>query len=166
MILYLMRHAHALDVGEHGVRRDSERPLSRKGNDVARAMARHLARRGVSLQLIATSPLLRTRQTADIVAAELGGVPVDLCPELEPAEPLEGLLSWLRHCTLESVMMVGHMPDLAELASTLMGSRHHAGLAFKKAAVCRLAFGERAAAGRGTLEWLLPPAMILDPFTA
>lgn len=162
MNLYLMRHAHALDVGEGSIRRDSERPLSNKGLAVARGMARHLRHRGVNLDLIATSPLLRARQTAEIIASELDGVAMVVCPDLAPCVSSAVLPSTISLEALESVMLVGHMPDLCELACTLMlGQPAHA-VNFKKAAIGRISFSGHAQPGRGTLDWLITPAMVLD----
>jgi len=160
MNLYLMRHAHALDVGEAGIKRDRDRPLSQKGTGIAREVAQFLSAHGVKLELIATSPLLRARQTADIVAGEFGGIPVETCSGMAPSELPGDMLHWLHHCPFDSVMLVGHMPDLSDLASVLICKQPPAGLAFKKAAVCRIAFDHRPAAGHGTLEWLLPPSLI------
>ncbi len=160
MNLYLMRHAHALDIGEEGIRRDFDRPLSGKGQDITREVASALKTIGIKLDLIGTSPLLRARQTAEIVASELGGIPVDRCPMMAPNGSLSELIQWLRRCGFESVMLVGHMPDLAELASTLICGQPAAGVIFKKAAVCRITFDTQPAAGKGALEWLLPPAIM------
>jgi phosphohistidine phosphatase len=160
MNLYLMRHAHALDVGEAGIKRDRDRPLSRKGTEIAREVAQFLTRHDIKLDLIATSPLVRARQTAGIIAGEQGDIPLEICPAMAPAELHEDILHWLHHCPFDSVMLVGHMPDLSELASVLICKQPPAGLAFKKAAVCRIVFDHRPTAGHGALEWLLPPSLI------
>jgi phosphohistidine phosphatase len=160
MNLYLMRHAHALDVGEKGVRTDRDRPLSRKGLEITHEVALALKALGVQVDCVATSPYPRALQTAEIVARELGEVPLDKCPMLEPgASPIE-VVQWLRGSRLHSVMLVGHMPDLAEIASLLICGTPTAGLMFKKAAVCRISFDTLPSPGTGTLEWLLPPALL------
>lgn len=160
MNVYLMRHAHALDVGEEGIRRDFDRPLSGKGKDITREVAAALKAIGIKLDFIGTSPLLRARQTAEIMASGLGDIPVDLCPMMAPNGSISELIQWLRQCGFESVMLVGHMPDLAELASTLICGQPMAGVIFKKAAVCRISFDAQPAAGKGALEWLLPPSIM------
>lgn len=160
MNLYLMRHAHALDVGEAGIKRDRDRPLSPKGTGIAREVAHFFRRHTIALDLIATSPLLRAHQTADIMARELGGIPVETCPGMAPAELPEDMVNWLHHCPFDSVMLVGHMPDLSDLASLLISRQPPVSLTFKKAAVCRITFDHRPAAGHGTLEWLVPPSLI------
>jgi phosphohistidine phosphatase len=160
MNLYLMRHAHALDVGEKGVRTDRDRPLSRKGMEITHEVASALKTLGVQVDCVATSPYPRALQTAEIVARELGEAPLDRCPMLEPGASPTEVTQWLRGSTLHSVMLVGHMPDLAEIASLLICGTPTAGLMFKKAAVCRITFAASPAPGTGTLEWLLPPALL------
>lgn len=159
MNLYLMRHAHALDVGEKGVRTDRNRPLSPKGIEITHEVATALKTIGVQVDCVVTSPYPRALQTAEIVAHELEA-PVDKCPMLEPGASPAEVVQWLRGNKLGSIMMVGHMPDLAEIASVLICGYPTAGLMFKKAAVCRITFNAEPARGTGTLEWLLPPALI------
>ena len=159
MIIYLMRHGHALDVGEEGVRSDRERPLSRKGTGIVRDVAEALVTLGVTLDYVATSPLLRARQTAEIVAKVMGDVPLDNCPLLAPCGSYPELIQWLRHDKFKSIMLVGHMPDLSEFASAMICGHSNAGLNFKKAAVCRVTFDSVPETGRGVLEWLLPPSI-------
>lgn len=160
MNLYLMRHAHALDIGEKGIRSDRARPLSAKGIEISHEVAAALKAIGVQVDCVVTSPYPRALQTAEIVAQELGEAPIDKCPMLEPGASPSEVLQWLRGNTLDSIMMVGHMPDLAEIASVLISGTPTAGLTFKKAAVCRISFDAAPAPGTGTLEWLLPPALI------
>ena len=159
MNLYLMRHAHALDIGEEGIRRDFDRPLARKGKEITLEVAKALKTLDIRLDLIATSPLPRARQTAEIVAGELDA-PVDLCPMMAPNGSFQELILWLKKSGLGSVMLVGHMPDLCELASLLISGNPSAAIIFKKAAVCRISFDAGPASGTGTLEWLLPPALL------
>jgi phosphohistidine phosphatase len=160
MNVYLMRHAHALDVGEKGVRTDRDRPLSRKGLEITHEVASALKTLEVQVDCVATSPYPRALQTAEIVARELGNVPLDKCPMLEPGASPPEVVQWLRGSKLHSVMLVGHMPDLAEIASLLICGTPTAGLMFKKAAVCRISFDTLPAPGTGILEWLLPPALL------
>src|SRR2546422_11695090 len=72
MNLYLMRHGIALAQDEPGIKSDSERPLSPKGVKRLRSVAKGLARLKIPFSSFLTSPLLRARQTAEIVAQTLG----------------------------------------------------------------------------------------------
>jgi len=71
--LYVIRHAVAEDVAADGD--DHARPLTRKGSRRFARLVQRLARAGMAVDLIATSPLVRTRQTAEILAEELAGQP-------------------------------------------------------------------------------------------
>ena len=161
MRIYLMRHGNALDVGEQGVRRDSERPLSDKGVETCREVAQGLVTLGVNPDLVVSSPLVRARQTAEVVAETLGGRPLSLSPLLAPSGSLPDLLDWLHKGLWDSVLLVGHMPDLAVLASLLLCSHPNAGIDFKKSAVCCIAFLGRPAPGSGDLQWFLPPKPLI-----
>lgn len=158
MRLYVMRHAEALGTGENGVRSDAFRPLSPAGRQAAATIARQLRRLGVSPALVGASPLLRARQTAEIVAEELGaGGPPETLQTLAPGGSLLDLLDDLESRRLEAVLLVGHMPDLAELLSELVCGHTHAGLGLPTAGVACVAFERQPAIGRGILEWLAPP---------
>ena len=68
--LHLLRHAHAGDPAKwQGP--DDLRPLSAKGRHQAEALGRHLDGVGLSFDLLVSSPLVRARQTAELVAERL-----------------------------------------------------------------------------------------------
>src|SRR5439155_26342392 len=84
MDLFLIRHAEAAPLGSAGVQDDAERPLTRAGRASCKPLAEALQRIGVRLDRVATSPLLRARQTAEELLAHWG-VPLpalDLCEAL------------------------------------------------------------------------------------
>ena len=65
MLLYLIRHAEAEDIGVAGVTRDFDRPLTVRGRDrQSRALAEAFARAGIVVDAVAASPLVRAHQTA------------------------------------------------------------------------------------------------------
>jgi phosphoserine phosphatase len=86
--LYLIRHADALALGERGITSDEERPLSEVGERQADAAARALQSRGILFDRLFTSPLVRARQTAEILSAGLGGI--EIVEEPDIAEVLYG----------------------------------------------------------------------------
>jgi broad specificity phosphatase PhoE len=69
--LYLMRHGIAADLGDAGVLKDEDRPLTLEGRAKMRQAAEGIGEFGLKLNLILTSPLLRARQTAEVVAEVL-----------------------------------------------------------------------------------------------
>lgn len=160
MDVYLMRHGIAQDASAPGREADAARPLSPEGRRKTRAVARGLRRLGVSPVLIGTSPLQRARQTAEIVAAELGVKRIVVCEALRPGGSLKDLLRWLRSQTAPAVLLVGHEPDLSAHTSRLLTGYGEIRIAFKKAGVAALRFEASPHAGAGRLLWLLPPRVL------
>jgi phosphohistidine phosphatase len=154
--LYLIRHAVAEQRGEAWPD-DAKRPLTSDGIARMRRAVRGLARLGVSIDLILTSPLVRARQTAEIVAAGLDSRPSILSSDaLTPAGTFTALANDLeKHARKTSIALVGHEPNIGEIAARLIGSRH--AIEFKKGAVCRIDFEHLPPHGPGDLRWFLPP---------
>jgi phosphohistidine phosphatase len=157
--IYLIRHGEAEKRGEAWPD-DAKRPLTQDGMSKLRKSARALERLGVVLDVIVTSPLVRTKQTAEIIA---GGL--DPHPHIAPAESLApggtvtAVLSDLeKHGKRGRIALVGHEPGLGELAARLIGSRHP--IPFKKGAVCRIDVEGVPPAGPGDLRWFLTPKIL------
>lgn len=72
MQLYIVRHAFAGQHGDPKYPDDDMRPLTKKGRRRFGRLVKKLARRGFAPAVVATSPLVRCRQTADVIAARLG----------------------------------------------------------------------------------------------
>jgi len=161
MRLLIVRHAIAEEYEESARRSggDGARPLTAEGADKMRRGALGLLELQPELDCIATSPLVRARQTADILAEAYPGVGVEvaepLAPGHAPAEPLE----WLRERRAAAVAAVGHEPGLSQLASFLLGGGERSFLELKKGAACLIDL-PRLAGGAGTLLWLAPPRML------
>jgi phosphohistidine phosphatase len=157
--LYLIRHGVAERRGEAWPD-DSKRPLTQDGMSKLRKSARALKRIGVVLDMIVTSPLVRTRQTAEIVAGALDPHPHIVTAEsLAPGGTVAAVLSDLeKHAKRERIAIVGHEPGIGELAARLIGSRHP--IPFKKGAVCRIDLEGLPPAGPGDLRWFLTPRIL------
>jgi phosphohistidine phosphatase len=128
--LYIMRHGPAEDRAASG--RDFDRALTASGRDRVRDVARALHEGGEGPHRIITSPLVRALQTAEIVAAlvklaDQGGT-VEVRRELSPGGDAPGLVRELLEAGAKRVMLVGHEPDLADLAAHLAGRDFRAGL--------------------------------------
>ncbi len=157
MRLYIVRHAYA---GEHGDPRypnDEVRPLTDKGRKRFRQAVKKLAKRGFAPAIVATSPLVRCRQTADVIAERLDlvGRIVEL-DDLRPGSQLESLVRWTNDHNMDQMAWVGHAPDVQILAGALLGAREEA-LAFTKGAVAAINFEGFVTPGQGTLAWLATP---------
>jgi phosphohistidine phosphatase len=157
--LYFIRHADALALGERGITEDAERPLSEKGEEQANAAAKALKKHGVDLDRLYTSPLLRARQTADILAKtwSSGALAVETCDALEPGSKPRKLSRFLLKQEGERVGLVGHMPHLAEIAAWLIGSKK-AQIDIAKSGVLCLHCGDATGKGLAELQWLVTPA--------
>jgi phosphohistidine phosphatase len=122
MNLFFLRHGEAGDPWPGGD--DSLRPLTDDGIRKLELEAATLLHWNLGLDLIVTSPFLRARQTADIVAKTLN------LPLREDKRLTAGALrsSEIRdivveHHTLNNMMLVGHEPDFSTALRTLTGGR-------------------------------------------
>ena len=164
MKLYILRHGIATDRDPRRFTHDSQRPLSPEGIKKTRKIAKALATLQPEFDLVLTSPYVRAKQTADMVA-ELLGAPAKLrlCDPLAPGGKPRELIAELRHlCQDDSrVLLVGHEPDLSRLASLLISGRPDADLTLKKAGLCVLDTGELVAGRCASLNLLLTPKIML-----
>jgi len=157
--LYLVRHGVAAERGKDWPD-DSKRPLTPDGIARLRKSARGLAAIGVSFDQIVTSPLVRARQTAEVLAEELKGKPpIATADALAPAGSSAAVMQEIaRHVRNPRVALVGHEPNLGELAAQLIGAR--APLEFRKGGMCRIDFDVLPPKGTGLLRWFLPPKVM------
>ena len=152
MELYLVQHAEAESKED-----DPERPLTAEGFANTRRMADYAARLGVRVDEIHHSGKTRARQTAEGFAAALGA-PVSDSERLSPNDDVEPLARDLTK-RAESLMIVGHLPHLARLASTLLAGADTPNLvSFRNAGIVRL---DRNAEGHFELRWAIPPETVV-----
>jgi phosphohistidine phosphatase len=159
--LYIMRHGIAEDRGA-GVPDDASRALTPEGKEKMREIAAGLDRIEVKLNWVVSSPLVRAHQTARIVAETLSSKPpLELCAALEPGGSPEKLAAFLsQHPERRSVMVVGHEPDLGELAARLIGAGRSAIMPFKKGGCCLITFADFPIKSQGRLMWWITPAIL------
>ena len=159
--VYIMRHGIAENRGP-AYPDDSERPLTADGKKKMREAARGLARLCSGLDWIVSSPLVRARQTAEIVEEELGArTPLDFCDALAPGGEAQALLKFLgTHSDRRRVLVTGHEPDLSTLAARLVGASSRANFAFKKGGCCMISFDEFPPQSPGLLMWWLTPKVM------
>src|SRR5262245_47043847 len=125
MRLYLIRHAEAEPADEPGGISDADRRLTEVGHAQSRAVAAGLRRRGVRLNVLVTSPLVRAHETAEDVQheSEEPEPEVIVCEDLAPGGRRKRIARFLERVQGDAVGVIGHMPDLAEFAGWLLGSR-------------------------------------------
>ena len=157
-VIYLMRHGIAAEPSP-GMS-DADRALTAEGVQKTRRVALGLRTVGVKPDCILSSPLRRAEETArlvrDVLAPRLA---IEFCPPLAGGFSAEDIVKSLRPPRgVAELLLVGHQPDLGELASYLLtGSATLAPLPFKKAAVAAIALAAIPPRAAGTLEWFLTP---------
>ena len=157
MDLYIIRHAQAGHYGDPQWPDDSERPLTAAGKKRFARMVEQLASQGFAPEIIATSPMVRCRQTAELVAASTPGdpevVPLDA---LLPGSNLEALIEWTtaRLDDGREIAWVGHAPDVSRLVAELIGEGDTE-IRFAKGAIAAIRFHGPPEIARGELRWLV-----------
>lgn len=119
-MIYLMRHGRAIGVSPDG---DDARWLTVRGRDEAAQVARELAARGLTLDAVVSSPLVRAVQTAEIAAAALGFAgPRQIEPSLRPDGAAHVAAVEVAALGAE-VLVVSHEPLVSALCAHLTGVR-------------------------------------------
>jgi phosphohistidine phosphatase len=157
--LYLIRHGLAEKRGDAWPD-DTKRPLTEHGMARVRRSARALARMGLSIDVVLTSPLVRTRQTAELFAAAFSPRPaVTNVDALVPGgAPSAAAAEIEKHSRRPRIAIVGHEPGIGELAAWLVGTKNP--IEFKKGGICRIDVGSAPARGAGALRWMLTPKIL------
>lgn len=152
MYLYIARHAWAGHYGDAGPwGDDSERPLTAEGIERYRQVLAKLVDRGMRPTTIATSPYVRCRQTADLIAEASGGVVEDL-EALALGSELLPLLNWSNKHYGQDICWVGHNPDVEHLAAAMIGDSDSR-IRFAKGSIAAIRFFDKVEAGAGELYW-------------
>jgi len=164
MIVYFLRHANA---GERltNPKRDEKRALDDSGVEQCGYMGRAMAAMDVQVDVILSSPLKRAAQTASLVGNELsyeGKLQLEdaLRPEASFADFRRLLDKYSRY---ESIMVVGHNPNLSEfLGRSISETGCEASLELKKGAVAKVELARNSA----VLQWCLTPKVVRSLYTA
>lgn len=160
MNIFILRHGIAVEPGSPGINKDSDRTLTPKGERKISQVADAMSTLGVSLDVILTSPYLRARQTADIVAEGVGAKKkLAETEHLAPGGSSKKLIEQIAGVkpAPDNVLLVGHEPSLSELISFLIAGDTRALVMMKKGGLCKVSV-ERLHYGRcAVLEWLLTP---------
>lgn len=162
MQILIIRHAKAGQRGLLGFmgKKDAARPLTDGGRKDMRKAAKALQSLVPVIDVLAASPLVRARETADIVSRRYDDMPVTELAALAPGGAKEDMLAWLREQKpAATVALVGHEPDLGTFASWLLGGAESF-LSLKKGAACLIEMSDEPVPGSGRLEWLLPPPVL------
>jgi phosphohistidine phosphatase len=157
--LYIVRHAIAAERGDDWPD-DDKRPLTEKGIVRFKDGVLGLQWLDVGVDEIFTSPLVRAKQTADLLAAGIVGKPsVKILEALAPGQgPDEVMKQLARVAKRRRIALVGHEPGLGELAAHLVGAKRP--LEFRKGGVCRIDLQGLTENRPGSLVWFVTPRML------
>ena len=160
MEIYILRHGIAVEPGTAGYADDSERPLTSKGERKLTRITEAMKAMELSFDRILSSPYVRARQTAEIVAEAFGAAKkLDFSDHLTPNGSSKKLIEFLNQIEPlpNSVLLVGHEPHLSGLISRLVSGNVALALELKKGGLCKLTTGSLKYGRCATLEWLLTP---------
>jgi len=155
MVVYFLRHAEAEP--DHGS--DFERVLTAKGLEQAAKVGKFLLRVGIAPDLIITSPVVRARQTAGIVAKALD---VDLVEEKWLACGMDAGTCRQQisvHAKRDAILLVGHEPDFSEAIASLLGIADPDAINIRKSSLTAVDLGGGDGAS-GQLQFLVPARLM------
>jgi phosphohistidine phosphatase len=156
VILYFLRHGKA---GSPTRGDDDARELTAAGIDALRRAAPLWRRVNLRPDVVISSPLVRARQTAELVTEAIGGdVLVD--ERLRPGASWGDLArAMAAHPDARRVLLVGHEPDLSSAVAHLTGA---ASVRMRNGGLACLEFYGIPEPGGGELAWLLDPDLYAD----
>ena len=156
MNLYLMRHANA-GVPRESVKLDAKRGLVAEGKEQCMVMGRLLGALKVQPDIILSSPLKRSLQTAQFVGNELGYEgKVEMSTALDPSATFADFQKLLgKYADRQDVLVVGHNPNLFQFLGRLITGNGGAGVRMRKASVARIDMDKHPP----LLQWLIDPRM-------
>jgi phosphohistidine phosphatase len=158
--LYILRHGIAVERGTPGYARDADRPLTPEGERKLWQIAEAMAAIELRFDLILSSPYLRARQTAELVAAAIKArKQLDFSDHLTPGGNTKKLVELLNRLQPppENVLLVGHEPYLGGLISLLVAGDESLFVVLKKGGLCKLTVQSLKPGRCAALEWLLTP---------
>lgn len=161
--VYLIRHGIAADRQLYD--RDSDRPLTETGDRKTRQLARRWQEMGLKCDRLLTSPLLRARQTAEILREARISDTIETSPVLAPGGDIDAWIDWWTQWQQAGgghLALVAHQPDLGRWAEILVWGRSGDKLTVKKAGIIGLTLpASGSPKGSSQLFALIPPKFLL-----
>lgn len=158
--LYIVRHAWAEDPGPD--LDDHARPLTKKGRRRFERFMRQLKAFDLDVDLVVTSPLVRTRETAEIMVDVLGNPRLEIHDALAPASDWQSIVEWTTEEGAARVAWVGHAPCVSRLVALSIGDGT-AAIRMQKGAVASIRLDD-GLGQPGELQWLAT-AQLLEAAT-
>ncbi len=170
MYLYLIRHGIAVDLDStdpNSPPDDESRPLTKLGRKKMAQVADRLHESGLKFDLVMTSPLVRARQTAEILLAARLGTELELSSDLAPAGNFP---TWIdrwnarsRDLEISKLALVGHEPNLSAWAELAIFGQIVDRFILKKGGIIGLKFtADRIAIGTAQLYCSLTPKYLVS----
>ena len=156
MEIYLMQHGPALPKDQ-----DPEEGLGPEGKERILASGLALKRIGVTFDAILSSPKKRSKETAAIVAEQVGfpGTIVETSKVKAMTPPEETIQALSELAGVDRVLVAGHLPSVAEVASFLLTEGSKATIKFEMGGCCRIDVDELPTHS-GQLRWYMSPEQL------
>ena len=161
MKLLLIRHGKAEDQDEFAKtgKPDEKRPLTEDGREEMEVIARGLKSLVDEIDVLATSPLTRARQTADAVAEQYPDAARETTGVMEPDAKFGAFVDWIRQYEdRELVAAVGHNTHISDLAAWLTDADEP--IDMKKGSALLLELGDGARKGAAVQLWYMTPKQL------
>ncbi len=157
MEIYLVRHGAAYTKEE-----DPERHLNDDGLNQCHLTGKALRRLDIMFDIIVSSPKARARQTAEIIAEEVGysRKEIKITETLQPTTDPKDTISFLNDLTdTRRVLLAGHLPLLGNLAPALLNKSSAFSFYFETGTVCLIEV-QHPISHAGDFQWFLAPENI------
>lgn len=157
MRLYFLRHGDAIESPYY---HDTQRPLSEPGKRQIQGVARFLRGTKTAVDLILSSPLIRARETAEIIRSAFNLPAVVTTDSLLSGSSLRELFATINGQKMQDILLVGHEPQLSSAISVLTGGDEHFRVEMKKASLAQVETPFPVKKGQAVLSWLLTAAQM------
>lgn len=156
MLIHLMQHGACLSK-----ELDHHQPLSPVGREQAIKSALAARTLGLRFELVAASPKVRSRQTAEIMAEHTGypASRIEVTDAVKAMAPVRETLAYIKDYEgLDSIFIAGHLPSLGLLASELLTGGANLDIAIENSGLMQIDWN--ITSGKGVLNWYMTPAQL------
>lgn len=154
LTIWLARHGEAINPGDASA--DFGRILTETGRRQLTELTTWLVSRESPPELFLHSPLVRARQTAEVIAGVVGADSESIRVEnsLSPGVDTDALLKSLSDTMAERILCVGHQPDTSRCLAEMIGGGH---VHYSPGTIANIEFTGPVICGAGYLRWLADP---------
>jgi phosphohistidine phosphatase len=160
MELLIIRHAIAFERDRRRWPDDAARPLTPAGIRRSRKAAAGLKALCKAPDRLLTSPLIRAKETAQVLTEVARWPKAEVVPQLKPGKGEAAVITLLAEDRSKRIAVVGHEPDLSRLLAACLVKSSTLSIELKKSSAACISFRGKARAGSATLKWLATPRML------